>query len=135
MYKFMAADSLLFDLLSNPINKCLISYQCNSFLKGGLHSYIPVTVVLLPEGVPNPEIQPQNATFFVKEDAPIGSIITTFRISNIEGAKFRVVSSNEEYFQVDHNGNLLVKGRLDQDNEDKHTVSRILAIFTPKFIH
>ncbi|XP_035710399.1 fat-like cadherin-related tumor suppressor homolog isoform X3 [Folsomia candida] len=112
------------DILKFMKDKSRIDFQfwAGATDEGGLHSYIPVTVVLLPEGVPNPEIQPQNATFFVKEDAPIGSIITTFRISNIEGAKFRVVSSNEEYFQVDHNGNLLVKGRLDQDNEDKHTV-------------
>jgi hypothetical protein len=56
--------------------------------EGGLHSYIPVTVVLLPEGIPSPEMQPHNATFFVKEDAPIGSIVTTFRVTNIHSPKF-----------------------------------------------
>lgn len=90
--------------------------------EGGLHSYIPVTIVLLPEGTPSPEIQPQNATFFVKEDAPIGSIVTTFRTTNIDSPRYKVVSNNEEYFQVDNQGNLLVKARLDQENEDKHTV-------------
>ncbi|ODM96505.1 Fat-like cadherin-related tumor suppressor [Orchesella cincta] len=90
--------------------------------EGGLHSYVPVTVVLLPEGEPNPEIHPQNATFFVKEDAPIGSVITTLRVTNIEEPRFRVVSSNDEFFQVDHHGNLLIKARLDQEDEDKHTV-------------
>lgn len=91
--------------------------------EGGLHSHIPVTVVLLPEGIPSPELSPQNATFFVKEDSAIGSIVTTFRVANIEAPRFRVMSNNEEYFQVDKDGNLLVKARLDQENEDKHTVS------------
>jgi hypothetical protein len=83
-----------------------------------------VTVVLLPEGFPSPEIQPQNATFFVKEDAAIGSIVTTFKVTNIESPKFRVMSNNDEYFQVDNQGNLMVKARLDQEDEDKHTVSK-----------
>ncbi len=100
--------------------------------EGGLHSYVPVTVVLLPEGEPSPEIHPQNATFFVKEDAPIGSVITTLRVTNIEEPKFRVVSSNDEFFQVDHQGNLLIKARLDQEEEDKHTVSKKQQLLTLK---
>lgn len=91
--------------------------------EGGLHSFVPVTVVLLPEGIPSPEIEPQNSTFFIKEDAPIGSIITTFKATNINSPKYRVVSNNDEFFQVDTEGNLLVKGRLDQEHEEKHTVS------------
>jgi len=87
----------------------------------GLHAYVPVTVVALPEGYQASEIQPQNSTFFVKEDMPIGSLITTFRVTHMENPKFRVVSFNDEYFQVDEKGNLLTKARL--DHEDKHTVS------------
>jgi len=88
---------------------------------GELHSSVPVTVVVLPASEPTPEINPQNATFFVKEDASVGSMITTFRVSNIENPRFRVVSSNEDVFQVDRSGNLLLNARLDED-EDKHTV-------------
>jgi hypothetical protein len=88
---------------------------------GELHSTVPVTVVVLPASEPPPDMQPQNATFFVKEDAPVGSMITTFRVSNIETPRFRVVSSNDDVFQVDRSGNLLLNARLDED-EDKHTV-------------
>ncbi len=113
------------DVLKFMKDKSRVDFQfwAGATDEGGLHSYIPVTVVLLPEGVPSPEISPQNATFFMKEDAPVGSIVSTFRVANIDSPKFRVVSSNDEYFQVDSKGNLMVKGRLDQDNEDKHTVS------------
>jgi len=90
---------------------------------GELHNLVPVMVVVLPDSEPSPEIHPQNATFFLKEDAAVGSIVTTFRVSNIDTPQFRVVSSNEDLFQVDPNGNLILSALLDQDEEDKHTVS------------
>ncbi|CAG7823399.1 unnamed protein product [Allacma fusca] len=90
--------------------------------EGGLHSHVPVTVVVLPDGQPTPEMQPRNATFFVKEDTPVGSMVTTFQVTNIDSPRFRVMSFNEEFFQIDNNGNLLIKARLDQEQEDKHTV-------------
>lgn len=92
---------------------------------GELHSTVPVTVVVLPDSEPSPEIHPHNATFFLKEDASVGSIVTTFRVSNIDSPKYRVVSSNEDLFTVDLTGNLVLSARLDQDEEDKHTVRLI----------
>lgn len=88
----------------------------------GLDSHVPIKVIVLMDAEKLPEMSPQNATFFVKEDAPIGSIVTTFKVTNIDIPQFRVVSWNSDLFQVDLQGNLLLKSRLDQEQTDKHTV-------------
>lgn len=94
-----------------------------------LHSDVPVEVYIMSQLDRPPVFEKRDSLYYIRENSPVGRVIAQLE-ANVHGAdndlRYRMASSdyiNEELFQIDQKGRVIISGRLDREIKALHPLT------------
>ena len=96
-----------------------------------LHSEVPVEIYIMSQLDHAPVFAKRDSVYFIRENTPIGRVVTQLEAKILEdeedeGIQYKIASSeyvNEELFQVDSKGRVIISGRLDRESQPIHKIT------------
>ena len=96
-----------------------------------LHSEVPVEIYIMSQLDHAPIFSKRDNVYFIRENTPIGRVITHLEAKILgeeedETIEYKIASAeyvNEDLFQIDSKGRVIISGRLDRESKPLHKLT------------
>lgn len=104
-----------------------------------LHSDVPVEVYIMSKVDRPPVFARRDSVYFIKENTPVGRVITQLEATvenddeDDDQVKYKMASAaylDEELFQIDQDGRVIISGRLDREVKAAHKLTLVAETLT-----
>ena len=102
-----------------------------------LHADVPVEIYIMSPLDRPPIFTKRDNVYYIRENSPVGRVITqleaTIDATEDNELKYRLVSADyvdEELFQIDQAGRVIISGRLDREIKDVHKLTFLAETMT-----